>query len=72
MREAAATTRQALTASPDEAERLLRDVLGYPKQIREAEEKPSVGIGRGGVLGVGVGAAVRHTQPVRSHGGEGR
>lgn len=68
--EAAAKTRQALTASPEEAERLLRDVFGYPKRIREVEEKPSVGIGIGGALGAA--SARRHTPPVRSHGGGGR
>lgn len=72
MRDAAAKTGQALTASPEEAERLLREVFGYPKRIRDAEEKPSVGVGLGGVLGVGADAAHRHTRPVRSHGGDGR
>jgi hypothetical protein len=72
MRDAGPKTSAALTASPEEAERLLRDVFGYPKRIREVEEKPSVGIGRGGALGVGIGAAHRHTRPVRSHGGDGR
>lgn len=70
MRNAATTTRQALTASPEEAERLLREVFGYPKQIRDAEEKPSVGIGRGGMLGVGAAAAHRQSRPVNSHGGD--
>jgi hypothetical protein len=72
LRDAAAKTKQALTATPQEAERLLRDVFGYPKRIREVEEKPSVGIGRGGALGVGAGLAHRHTPHVRSHGGSGR
>lgn len=72
LRNAAAKTKQALTATPQEAERLLRDVFGYPKRIREVEEKPSVGIGRGGALGVGAGLAHRHTPHVRSHGGSGR
>ena len=72
MRDAAAKTRQALTAPAEDVERLLREVFGYPKRIREAEEKPTVGVGRGGMLGVGVGAEHRHTRPVQSHGGDGR
>jgi len=72
MREAGRRTRAALTASPEEAERLLREVFGEPKRIREVEQSRSVGLGRGGALGVGAGIAHRHTRPVRSHGGDGR
>ncbi len=72
LRAAAVKTKQALTTPPEQVERLLRDVFGYPKRIREVEEKPSVGIGPGGALGVGAGAAHRHTPHVRSHGGGGR
>lgn len=72
MREAGRKTRAALTAAPSDVEQLLRSVFGDPKRIREIEESPSVGIGRGGALGVGVGVAHRHTPPVRSHGGDGR
>ena len=72
MREAGRKTRAALTASPEQAERLLREVFGEPKRIREVEASPSVGIGRGGALGVGAGIAHRHTRPVSSHGGDGR
>lgn len=66
----AVKSRQALTATPAEAERLLREVFGYPKRIREVEEKPSVGIGIGG--GLGAATAVRETPAFRSHGGRGR
>ncbi len=72
MREAGRTTRAALTASPEQAERMLREVFGEPKRIREVEESPSVSIGRGGALGAGAGIAHRHTRPVSSHGGDGR
>jgi hypothetical protein len=72
LRDAAVKTKQALTATPEEAERLLRDVFGYPMRIREVEEKPSVGIGRGGALGVAASLAHRHTPHIRSHGGGGR
>jgi hypothetical protein len=72
MQETGGKCRAALTASPEEAELLLREVFGDPKRIREVEENPSVGIGRGGVLGVGVGAADRLTRPVRSQGGDDR
>jgi hypothetical protein len=72
LRDAAAKTKHVLTANSDEAERLLRDVFGYPRRIREVEVKPSVGIGTGGTLGVGAGLARRHTPPIRSHGGSGR
>lgn len=68
--EAALKTRQALSASPEDVERILRDVFGYPKRIREVEEKPSVGIGIGGGLGAAV--PVRETPALRSHGGDGR
>jgi hypothetical protein len=71
LREAAAKTKQALIAAPEEMERLLRDVFGFPKRIREVEERPSVGIGLGGALGVETGLAHRHTPPVRSHGDSG-
>jgi hypothetical protein len=70
MREAAAKARQALNAADPEP--LLREVFGHPKKIRDAEKNASVGVGRGGMLGVGVGAAHRHTRPVQSHGGDGR
>jgi hypothetical protein len=72
MRDAANKTRAALTAPPGDLEQLLRSVFGDPKRIREIEENPSVGIGRGGALGVAVGVAHRHTRPVQSHGGDGR
>jgi len=68
LREAAAKTKQALTASPNEAERLLRDVFGYPKRLRTVVEQPTVSVGRLGALGVAPAVAVRHTRPVRSHG----
>ncbi|MCU1348895.1 MAG: hypothetical protein JWO56_1925, partial [Acidobacteria bacterium] len=70
MREAAMKTRQALSVADPEP--LLRGVFGHPKKIRDAEKNATVGIGRGGVLGVGAGAAHRHTTPVQSHGGDGR
>ena len=72
LRDAATKTRQALTAPAPEAERLLREVFGYPKRIREIEESPSIAIGRGGALGVGATAADRYTPHVRSHGGTDR
>jgi hypothetical protein len=72
LRAAAAKTKQALTANSEDVEPLLREVFGWPKRIREVEEQPSVGIGRGGALGVGAGIAHRHTPHVRSHGGRGR
>jgi len=72
LRDAAAKTKQALAATPDETERLLRDVFGYPKRIREVEETPTVTIGRGGALGVSAAEAVRETHRFRSHGGGSR
>lgn len=72
LRDAAAKTRQALAAEPEDAECLLRDVFGYPKRIREVEGRPSVTVGRSGALAVPAAAAHRHTPHVRSHGGAGR
>ena len=72
LRQAAITTKQALTVPPEQAEELLRDVFGYPKRLREIEEKPSITVGRGGALAVPTALALRHTPHVRSHGGNDR
>jgi hypothetical protein len=69
---AAEMTRRALKASPEEAERLLREVFGDPQRLNEVVTAPSVAVGRGGVLGVPAAVGVRHTPPVRSHGSNDR
>lgn len=70
--EAARKTRAALTASPTKAEALLRDVFPDPKRLDAIVRPASVAIGRGGALGVPTAEAVRHSRPVRSHGGPDR
>jgi hypothetical protein len=66
--DAARKTAAALTAPESEVEEILRNVFGEPGRRRAITEPATVGVGSGGVLGVAVPSAVRHTLPVRSHG----
>jgi hypothetical protein len=66
--EAGQQTRRALKVSEEEAEQILRNVFGDPARLDQIVTAPSVSVGAGGILGVPAAAAVRHTQPVRSHG----
>ena len=66
--DAARKTAAALTAPESDVEAILRDVFGEPGRRRAITEPATVGVGSGGVLGVAVPSAVRHTLPVRSHG----
>jgi hypothetical protein len=69
LRDAAAKTRAALVAPEDQVEGKLREVFGHPGRRRQIVKPASVSVGPSGTLGVGAATALRHTPPVRSHGG---
>jgi hypothetical protein len=59
--------RAAITASDPES--LLRQIFGNPKQLSTIVTTPSVPVSAGGALAAVGATPIRHTVPVRHHGG---